>query len=119
MQDNNFKSRIIKKLVQLLWLGTITLVVSVIAGTTLYVFAAFTEPAAAPSASDQDFTENILGANNADNDFDSSAVIANNDGSIVERLENIQNVVIGYTNQKFQIYDDWNCANNNETADSA
>ncbi|MEA2112649.1 MAG: hypothetical protein U9P50_01590, partial [Patescibacteria group bacterium] len=39
--------------------------------------AAFTEPTTAPSASDQDFTQNILGANNNNNDFDSSTVVAN------------------------------------------
>lgn len=49
--------------------------------------AVFQEPAAAPSSSDQDFAENILGANNADNDYGSSSVAANRDGSIIERLE--------------------------------
>ncbi|MBU2025874.1 MAG: hypothetical protein ABIC19_03030, partial [Patescibacteria group bacterium] len=42
------------------------------------------------------FTQNILGANDANNDFDSSTVAANNDGSIVERLEYIsQNSAAG------------------------
>lgn len=53
----------------------------------MWAYAAFVEPSAAPSASNQDFTQNILGANNADNSFDSSSVAANIDGSIVERLE--------------------------------
>ena len=85
------KTIILKKLGQLAWLGIITFVVSVIAGTTLYVFAAFTEPTAAPGASDQDFTENIMGANNADNDYESDLVAASSTGSIIERLEYVQN----------------------------
>ncbi len=51
--------------------------------------AAFTEPTTAPSSSDQDFPQNILGANNNNNDFDSTNVTANNDGSLIERLEYI------------------------------
>ncbi len=90
------KTIVYKKLSQLVWLGVITFVVSVIAGTTLYVFAAFTEPAAAPGSSNQDFTENILGANNADNAFDSSAVVASSTGSIIERLEYIADVAKAY-----------------------
>lgn len=53
----------------------------------IYVFAAFIEPSSAPDASSQDFNQNILGANNANNLFTSSLVAANNDGSIIERLE--------------------------------
>ena len=52
-----------------------------------YSQAAFIEPDFLPSASDQDFTENIIGANNANNDFNSGMVIANRDGSVIERLE--------------------------------
>ena len=63
---------------------------------TVYVYAAFTEPSVGPASSDQDFTQNILGANNADNDFDSSAVVSNVDGSIIERLEYIADEVIDY-----------------------
>ncbi|MEA2113024.1 MAG: FISUMP domain-containing protein [Patescibacteria group bacterium] len=51
--------------------------------------AAFTEPTVAPSSSDQDFTQNILGANNNNNDFDSTNVTANTNGSLIERLEYI------------------------------
>ena len=58
---------------------------------TVWVYAAFVEPTAGPNDSDQDFAQNILGANNADNDFDLSAVTTNKDGSIVERLEYITN----------------------------
>lgn len=53
----------------------------------VWVRASFIEPDFAPTSSDQDFAQNILGANNANNDFDSSSVVANNDGSILERLE--------------------------------
>ncbi len=61
---------------------------------TMFIFtktlnAAFTEPTTAPSSSDQDFPQNILGANNNNNDFDSTNVTANNDGSLIERLEYI------------------------------
>jgi len=65
------------------------IIITITAGTTLWALAAFTEPSAGPADSDQDFTQNILGANNANNDFDSSLVSANSDGSIVERLEYI------------------------------
>ena len=51
--------------------------------------AAFIEPTVAPASSDQDFLQNILGANNNNNDFDSTTVVANNDGSLIERLEYI------------------------------
>ena len=87
MLNPSLKKKIINRLGQLVWLGILTFVLSLIAGTTLYVFAAFTEPAAAPADSDQDFTENIIGANNADNDFNSSSVTSSSTGSIIERLE--------------------------------
>ncbi|MFA5197640.1 MAG: hypothetical protein WC437_04445 [Patescibacteria group bacterium] len=69
--------------------STVVLTLTVIA--TVWVYASFIEPAAAPNSSDQDFSQNILGANNADNDFDSSSVVANKDGSIIERAEYIVN----------------------------
>ena len=56
---------------------------------TNIVNAAFIEPTVAPASSDQDFLQNILGANNNNNDFDSTTVVANNDGSLIERLEYI------------------------------
>jgi cytoskeletal protein RodZ len=55
----------------------------------IYAFAAFIEPSSSPDASNQDFSQNILGANNADNSFNSSSVAANNDGSVIERLRSI------------------------------
>jgi len=51
--------------------------------------AAFVEPVAGPASSNQDFVENIMGADNADNAFDSSTVGADADGSLIERLEYI------------------------------
>ncbi|MFA4833234.1 MAG: hypothetical protein WC619_00110 [Patescibacteria group bacterium] len=68
-----------------------TIVLTLTAIATVWVYASFIEPTAAPNSSDQDFTQNILGANNADNDFSSSAVVANKDGSIIERAEYIAN----------------------------
>ncbi|MDD5294443.1 MAG: hypothetical protein PHP21_00765, partial [Patescibacteria group bacterium] len=49
------------------------IVLTLTAIITVYVYAAFIEPTVGPTDSDQDFTQNILGANNADNDFDSSS----------------------------------------------
>ena len=39
----------------------------------------------------RDNKDNILGANNSDNQFDSSAVVANRDGSLIERVEYMMN----------------------------
>ncbi|MFA5993484.1 MAG: hypothetical protein WC823_00830 [Parcubacteria group bacterium] len=72
------------------WKALSTLTVVVTAGLGIWAMAAFTEPTSGPAASVQDFAKNILGANNADNGFDSSAVVANADGSIVERMEKQQ-----------------------------
>ncbi len=114
------KYKIIEKLKNLLWLSLTIFVLSIIAGTTIHIFAAFTEPTVAPSSSDQDFPENILGANNADNDYDSSLVTASSSGSIIERLDYIQSNMFDSAPQQYQVYDDYNCANNNdETEDSA
>ncbi|MDP1709943.1 MAG: hypothetical protein Q8L21_03585 [Candidatus Komeilibacteria bacterium] len=66
-----------------------TMLVTLIMAAAYTGRAAFIEPLVAPAASDQDFAQNILGANNADNDFDSSTVALNADGSIIERLEYI------------------------------
>ncbi len=68
-----------------------------VAGTGIWALAAFTEPTITPGNSVQDFAKNIMGANNFDNAFDSSDVIANRDGSVVERLENLENQVQGPT----------------------
>ncbi|MDD5071146.1 MAG: hypothetical protein PHQ42_00165 [Patescibacteria group bacterium] len=65
----------------------VVIILTLTAVVTVYVYVAFIEPSAGPADSDQDFTQNILGANNANNDFDSSLVVVNNDGSIIERLE--------------------------------
>ena len=68
-----------------------TVILTMTAIITVWVYAiGFVEPTAGPNDSDQDFLQNILGANNADNDFDSSNVVANKDGSIIERLEYIE-----------------------------
>ena len=42
----------------------------------------------------RDNSQNILGVNSADNQFDSTAVVANANGSIVERLEAIQGALL-------------------------
>ncbi|MFA5993486.1 MAG: hypothetical protein WC823_00840 [Parcubacteria group bacterium] len=68
-----------------------------VAGASMWAMAAFTEPTSGPAASVQDFAKNILGANNADNGFDSSAVVANEDGSLVERLESLEKRSAGVT----------------------
>jgi len=55
--------------------------------------AAFIEPSASPANSDQDFTQNIMGANSNNNDFDSSTVVSNQDGSLIERLQYIAEAI--------------------------
>ena len=72
------------------WRMMTTVVLTLTAVVTFVAYAAFTEPTSLPSASNQDYDKNILGANNADNAFDSSAVTANADGSIIEIMEDIQ-----------------------------
>ena len=74
----------------------VVVVLTVIASGSVYTclpvgmaYAAFVEPTATPANYNQDFTQNIMGANNADNDFDSSTVAANVDGSLIERIEYI------------------------------
>lgn len=59
----------------------------IIAGFSYFALAQFVEPGSAPADSNQDFAQNILGANNSNNDFDSSAVAVNKNGSIIEMLE--------------------------------
>jgi len=65
------------------------LVIVVVLLLVIWAFAAFIEPSSAPSASNQDFTQNILGADNANNSFSSATVAANADGSVIERLEDL------------------------------
>ncbi|MFA4941968.1 MAG: hypothetical protein WC582_05290 [Patescibacteria group bacterium] len=79
MQKQNIKN--------LSWKIITTVVITLTAVFTVWVYAAFIEPAVGPNSSTQDFAQNILGANNADNSFDSSLVVANNNGSIIEVLE--------------------------------
>ncbi|MDD5071647.1 MAG: DUF1554 domain-containing protein [Patescibacteria group bacterium] len=77
----------------LAWRAITTVILTMTAVVTVWAYAAFVEPSAGPTDSDQDFAQNILGANNADNDFNSSSVAANADGSIIERQEYIQTQV--------------------------
>jgi hypothetical protein len=46
-----------------------------------------------PNAAPADTASNILGADSADNTFASTSVVANEDGSIIERLEQVQEAV--------------------------
>ena len=91
-----FKNNLIKKIANFLNLKELgkraitVIILTLTAIITVWVYAAFTEPLAGPTASDQDFSQNILGANNADNDFSSSNVASNADGSIIERQEYLQ-----------------------------
>jgi hypothetical protein len=83
------KEIFIKQASQVGWRILTTVILTLSAVITVWCYAAFIEPVTGPNSSDQDFSQNILGANNTDNDFNSSAVIANEDGSIIERLEKI------------------------------
>ena len=72
---------------------SLILAVSIFGG--YYAVAGFmmpnnTPPSNTPAESDQDFNNNIQGANNANNDYNSSAVVGNATGSIIERLQKIQ-----------------------------
>ena len=89
INKNNLKNELRQQLKKIGWRLITTIILTLTAIITVWVYAAFVEPLAGPNDSDQDFAQNILGANNADNDFDSSAVTVNNDGSIIERLEYI------------------------------
>jgi len=64
-------------------------VLIVIAMGSIYTYAAFIEPTLAPASSNQDFSQNIIGANNANNDFSSTLVAGNATGSLIERIEYI------------------------------
>jgi len=89
MDKQILKNQLKQQAKQFGWRVLTTVILTLTAIITVWVYAAFVEPLAGPNDSDQDFAQNILGANNADNDFDSSAVTVNNDGSIIERLEYI------------------------------
>ncbi len=91
-EDNvfNFKKEIRLFLAKLSLKAINVVVLTIMAGFTIWALAAFTEPSVAPSSSDQDFAQNILGNNDSNNDFDSTNVAANRDGSLVERAEKLQ-----------------------------
>ncbi|MDD5291415.1 MAG: hypothetical protein PHZ04_04915 [Patescibacteria group bacterium] len=91
MEKRIIKTKLKHQAKNLSWRIVTTVILTLTAIITVYVYVAFVEPSVGPTDSDQDFTQNILGANNADNDFDSSSVATNKDGSIVERLEYITN----------------------------
>ena len=107
---------IINKLKDLSRKMIISSFLSLIIAVGYFAHGAFSEPIVDPSASDQDFTENIIGVNSANNDFNSTSVVANADGSIIERLNYIKENLAGvdYSLQQHQIYDDLNCTNNND-----
>lgn len=85
------KQKIIQELKKLGWKMITTVVLTLTAGATIWVYAAFVEPAAGPASSLQDFAQNILGADNNNNSFASTNVVANKDGSLIERQEYIAN----------------------------
>jgi len=89
------KNKIKHQAKQIAWRALTTVILTLTAVITVWAYAAFTEPLAGPNDSDQDFLQNILGANNNDNDFNSSNVVANLDGSIIERLEGIASSTCG------------------------
>ena len=90
---NNINLIILKKIANSLWFVFTVIVLILISGATICIFAAFIEPTVGPSVSDQDFVKNILGANNADNDYDSSLVVSSSTGSIFECLHNISDEI--------------------------
>jgi len=91
MEKQGLKNKIKSRLVNLSWRVITTVIITLTAVFTVLVYAAFVEPVAGPNVSSQDFVQNILGANNGDNGFDSSLVTASSTGSIIERLEYIEN----------------------------
>ena len=88
--ENDKKQKIIRCFKILSWRAITTVIITLTAVITVWVYAAFVEPTAGPNSSDQDFTQNILGNNDSNNDFSSSNVASNADGSIIEREEYIQ-----------------------------
>jgi hypothetical protein len=91
MYKQSIKQSVTMRMKKLTWRAITTVILTLTAIITVWVYASFIKPSAGPHDSDQDFSQNILGTNNADNDFDSSAVTTNKDGSIAERLEYITN----------------------------
>ncbi|MFA4833524.1 MAG: hypothetical protein WC619_01590 [Patescibacteria group bacterium] len=95
MDKQILKQKLKEQAKQIGWRAITTVILTLTAVITVWAYAAFTEPLAGPNDSDQDFLQNILGANNNDNDFNSSNVVANLDGSIIERLEGIASSTCG------------------------
>ena len=116
------KKETLKKIVKYVaWKSFGALIFVAVAGTSLWALAAFSEPTTGPAASIQDFATNVLGANNTDNSFDSSSVTANADGSVLERLEALEDgktkeVTAGYKGYSAN-YSDSYCENLNTNPD--
>lgn len=90
MNKQILKNKLKSQLKSLGWRAITTVILTLTAVATVWVYAAFVEPAVGPNSSTQDFAQNILGANSSDNSFDSSSVASNSDGSVVEREEYLQ-----------------------------
>ncbi|MDD5290853.1 MAG: hypothetical protein PHZ04_01935 [Patescibacteria group bacterium] len=90
MDKSILKNKLKIQLKNFAWRAITTVILTLVAVATVLVYAAFTEPLVGPNDSDQDFLQNILGADNNNNDFSSSNVASNVDGSIIERQEYIQ-----------------------------
>lgn len=95
MDKQTLKTKIKAQAKQIAWRAITTVILTLTAVVTVWVYASFVEPAVGPNSSDQDFSQNILGNNDANNDFDSSSVVANPNGSIIERLEGIASSTCG------------------------
>jgi len=90
MDKQTLKVKIKNQAKSLVWRAITTVILTLTAVVTVWVYAAFVEPGVGPNSSDQDFAQNILGNNDANNDFTSTSVASNADGSIIERQEYIQ-----------------------------
>lgn len=90
MDKQTLKVKIRNQAKQIAWRAITTVILTLTAVVTVWVYAAFVEPGVGPNSSDQDFAQNILGNNDANNDFSSSSVVANADGSLIERDEYTQ-----------------------------
>jgi len=90
MDKQTLKTKLKQQAKQIAWRAITTVILTLTAVVTVWVYAAFVEPGVGPNSSDQDFAQNILGNNDANNDFTSTSVVANADGSLVERQEYLQ-----------------------------
>jgi len=90
MDKQTLKNKLNQQAKQIGWRVITTVILTLTAVVTVWVYAAFVEPSVSPSSSDQDFSQNILGANDSNNEFSSSNITSNADGSIIERQEYIQ-----------------------------